>query len=514
MGGIDGLKDIKLGDIDLGNVDGEKESANENFQNYFYDRHCDYSLLKNNDDKFIVKGKKGSGKTYLVKYLENQAKKEGKFAKTIKCSQINLNSLVEVGKTTSGNEPESFYTYIILIEIARLIFEMSAKDLFCKNPLKAILFTLARKKLLKFYKERYPDGNYSFDAIKSKSSEAERFDVESSSRGFIGKRVFENKKENEKEYKKKNAYEVVSELEKMIYKCLKYTSIILISDDLDEQKKDDLSSENFKQFLINYLNSTNSLNGKLRKYKSKLIVVIRDDLLDKLNAYSSNINKLITDSSIHIDWCEKTRHNQWDYDISKMILNKIRVSAKIDESISDKDIYMKFFSNKIDDLYHMDYLISRSLGRPRDIIAFLNIIKEQNPDSLAFQPSFYRDAMARYSQYFIGEFKNELKIYYEPATIEQIFDLISDFNKPQFMYNEINDFYQKNKGQYDKISDLKIVITSLYKIGLLGNITDGAVSFGYRFDGKNKPNFLSTFIVHYGAKKSLIVKKNKKGAKR
>lgn len=144
----------------------------------------------------------------------------------------------------------------------------------------------------------------------------------------------------------------------------------------------------------------------------------------------------------------------------------------------------------------------------------MNIIKEQNPDSLAFQPSFYRDAMARYSQYFIGEFKNELKIYYEPATIEQIFDLISDFNKPQFMYNEINDFYQKNKGQYDKISDLKAVITDLYKIGLLGNITDGAVSFGYRFDGKNKPNFLSKFIVHYGAKKSLIVKKNKKGAKR
>jgi hypothetical protein len=41
--------------------------------------------------------------------------------------------------------------------------------------------------------------------------------------------------------------------------------------------------------------------------------------------------------------------------------------------------------------------------------------------------------------------------------------------------------------------------------------TDGALSFGYRFDGKNKPNFLSKFIVHYGAKKSLIVKKNKKG---
>lgn len=45
---------------------------------------------------------------------------------------------------------------------------------------------------------------------------------------------------------------------------------------------------------------------------------------------------------------------------------------------------------------------------------------------------------------------------------------------------------------------------------LVRKATDGALSFGYRFDGKNKPNFLSKFIVHYGAKKSLIVKKNKK----
>ena len=84
MGGIDDLKDIKLGDIDLGNVDGEKESANENFQNYFYDRHCDYSLLKNNDDKFIVKGKKRFRENLLGKIFRKSSKKRRKICKNNK----------------------------------------------------------------------------------------------------------------------------------------------------------------------------------------------------------------------------------------------------------------------------------------------------------------------------------------------------------------------------------------------------------------------------------------------
>lgn len=102
MGKIKDIKNIKLADIELGNADGEKESSNKNFQGYFYDRHSDYTLLKDNYDKFIVTGKKGSGKTYLVKYLENQVKKQVKnqtaLSKTIKWKDINLNSLIELSK--------------------------------------------------------------------------------------------------------------------------------------------------------------------------------------------------------------------------------------------------------------------------------------------------------------------------------------------------------------------------------------------------------------------------------
>lgn len=339
--------------------------------------------------------------------------------------------------------------------------------------------------------------------------------MDASLNGLNSKNTSEVENEKEIEYREKNVYEIIEELEELTLKCLKYISVFLISDDLDEQGLNVLSNQNFRIFLINYLNAANNLNLQLKSYKSKVIIVIRDDILDTLNAESSNINKLITDSTIQIDWCEKSRTKAWEYDISKMILNKIRVSANIDECISDKELYIKFFGKTMENDTQIDYLISRSLGRPRDLIVYLNKIKEQFPEEKEFLPAHYRDVAASYSKYFINEFKNELRIYYENDAIEQIFNLISDLNKGRFSFNDINNHYQKNKSQFDKLDDLKTIISQLYKIGLLGNESDGAVSFYYRQDGKNKANFNSNakFLIHYGAKKGLIAQINKKRAK-
>ena len=38
----------------------------------------------------------------------------------------------------------------------------------------------------------------------------------------------------------------------------------------------------------------------------------------------------------------------WENDITKMILNKIKISANIDPKTDDKEIYQHFFSKKID----------------------------------------------------------------------------------------------------------------------------------------------------------------------
>ena len=70
------IKDIRLKDIDLGSIDGDYESKNVHFEDYFYNRHTDYDLIKNEKNKFLIIGRKGSGKTYLSKYLAYMIKKK------------------------------------------------------------------------------------------------------------------------------------------------------------------------------------------------------------------------------------------------------------------------------------------------------------------------------------------------------------------------------------------------------------------------------------------------------
>lgn len=501
-----GKYNFKLSDIDIGNADGERESDNENFYDFFYNRHGNYESLKNDRNKFIVTGKKGSGKTYLVKYLEKKVINDGILAKTIKWNDINRDTLVELGKQTDEPENAIFYEYIIYIEIARLLLSIPKKQILKKiiHPIKFLKAIRSLHKLKAFYTERYPNGNYSIEKIKKNDSTSVKVDISSSLKGINNGNSTTKNVAVEKEFVKKTPYQIIEELEKLVFNILQNFSTIMISDDLDEQELNMLSNENFSSFLIKYIYAVNQINLRINKFNSKCIIVLRNDILDKLNSKSSNINKQITDSTIYINWCEKQIGKPWNYELAKMILNKIKISAKLDIKVSNKTLYKFLFPDNVEGVSAIDFLISRSLGRPRDIIVFLNKIKEKRPDSTNFKPAFFREVLNDYSNYFVNEFKNEMSIFFNQEEIEQIFSLLSDFNKRKFTFEDLQIFYNNNIKQYQKVEDLKSVVANLYSIGLLGNINDGAVSFAYRVDGKEKANFNADFVIHYGAQKKLV----------
>lgn len=67
---------VKLKDIYLGVPDGATEAENKNFEELFYDSNNKYDELMKNDEKFLVVGNKGTGKTYLAKYALLKASKK------------------------------------------------------------------------------------------------------------------------------------------------------------------------------------------------------------------------------------------------------------------------------------------------------------------------------------------------------------------------------------------------------------------------------------------------------
>ena len=63
---------IILSDIFIGNPDGLSEARNKKFDTLFYNKNNKYQLLQADPSKFIITGRKGTGKTLLGKYYEKR----------------------------------------------------------------------------------------------------------------------------------------------------------------------------------------------------------------------------------------------------------------------------------------------------------------------------------------------------------------------------------------------------------------------------------------------------------
>ena len=66
------LNDVKLKDLYMGLPDGEVEARDKRFQELFFDPNNKYNEIINSNEKFLIIGSKGTGKTYLSKYIVEQ----------------------------------------------------------------------------------------------------------------------------------------------------------------------------------------------------------------------------------------------------------------------------------------------------------------------------------------------------------------------------------------------------------------------------------------------------------
>lgn len=121
-------KDITLNDIYFGRADGSQEAEDKNFENLFYNGNKKYDLLNDNPDKYIISGRKGTGKTILAKYFEKEKNKEGIPTKILNKRELVLNLYLEKGKyALDRQEQELFIEYTLLCEMSKLILENKRK---------------------------------------------------------------------------------------------------------------------------------------------------------------------------------------------------------------------------------------------------------------------------------------------------------------------------------------------------------------------------------------------------
>lgn len=139
-------------------------------------------------------------------------------------------------------------------------------------------------------------------------------------------------KENKLEKKiiPKSYFAVVDNMENIVMELMKDVSLALIFDDIDEYTEKISEDKKFQLFLIKIIEIIYEVNEDLCNYTSgdsKIILLIRSDIIDSLQTNSSNINKIIIDSQILLNWIGKMDGGKPENNpLFDLILTKIKNS--------------------------------------------------------------------------------------------------------------------------------------------------------------------------------------------
>lgn len=278
--------------------------------------------------------------------------------------------------------------------------------------------------------------------------------------------------------------------------------LYLTIDDLDELSEYTENDEQFINMMKSYLRAVHQLNEFFFEngHHIKIITTIRTDLLEIIKGKSHNTAKLVYDYSIELKWFSPldAKKEPWKLPLTKMLIQKIKVST--DNINDDEKIYKKYFSSdtkKFGDTGHIEYILRRSFGRPRDAIQFLKKYQKLYPNDNFFNYNHFDNVFSSYASDFYSELMNDTNIYEER---EKLQILLRHMAELRFSYFSISDIQKANPDVYENVKDLKILVDLLYSIGAIGISTKKGqrvnVQFSYRDGSPITPSSASTFMLH------------------
>ncbi|WP_455650576.1 P-loop ATPase, Sll1717 family [Enterocloster citroniae] len=500
--------EIQLKNIFVGDPDGLAEAQKAQFNDLFYKKNKKYEELEKNPNKFIVTGRKGTGKTLLAKYYELQMKAEHGVAKYIDKDQVLFRQLQAIGNgLVPQRERASFITYAILKEISSLLCDeeraiLRGKGFFEKIKIKRVIKKLKRRidknNILNFEKTgiKFQDES----AISGKATSSKLCELSG-----------QRKLTNEESYSRVPYYDKIEELKKDLFELACYKKVSIIIDDLDEYDERIATNTSFAKFLSKFIEVTYKLNLELHKSSpgSKIILLFRSDLFRFLHNDSTNLNKYVVNSQVNLNWLKDSNTTQPEKHIlMDMIFNKIRTSIPEWYEKTNFELYEMLFPAKIKGRETLKYLLNYSHGRPRDIVNLLNKIIYRYPDAHKFTNDMFQAVEQEYSIDFCNELRNEMSLYYGSDYINACFSMLTLIRKNNFWKDEAEKVIYQNQ-QLAIITNLDEALEMLYRYGAIGNmkaLTQKNLKFyfGYREDGSETLNYAEKFTVHFALRMALL----------
>ena len=434
------LKEVYFGCAD---ADTEADRNPKTFRRVFFDPHNYMSELLSGD-KFILRGRKGDGKTAYSAQIRLTAPESDFYSYQRSLSNFNNTtfSRIKTYDNLGGNPYISFWKCVLLIECVGMLHRyephiqvpeyVSIVDALKKNGFLAI------------------DNDISVTVEKL---------VESNSKLNI-KGVFQHDRKHTRDMELRGAEEIYSTIKNSIKSIYLTKKFVLIVDGLD----DILNNAEFKSDIITGLiRAADEINRVFKKatLSIKTIILIRDDILNLCR--DPNLSKIVRDSGIRLSWA--ISDSPFDSDLIQLVSKRIDEVAGYQNSFPD--VWRDIFPETIRTKDTLDYILDNIIYRPRDILQFFIEIQKEFVCGNRLTSEKIESALSRYSdEYFVDAMRDELTGFFPNDAVTRLPDVLSKMGTRYFYLSNFQDECM-NYPEFNGIQS-RAILEKLFAAGYIG----------------------------------------------
>ena len=362
--------------INFGRLDAESDKS---LMDYFVEIGSIKSIL---EGKHLVIGRKGSGKTAIFRYLELQLPKKNIYTINLELDNYYFNSHKQLKETgvPENNSYTSAWKLLISLSILGNIQEEGKLTRKEEKNFNKILKDLSKN-----------DKTGAFNKIITWLKNTKKIGLPSFA-GFGGGFLESSGNGNASD----GFLSAVDSANKLSIAVAKKYDVTVLIDRIDDQWKNDEQSQNM---IIGALRAVRDINLNIDKPGvSTVILFLRTDIWDRVSF--NDRNKMRQDSEF-LSWN--------DDNLIEVLLKRAQVSLS-DNTIGWDDI---FTTNEMKQrAKSRQYVLRRTMGRPRDIIAFASdsLTSAKNNMHTIIEPEDIYNGEVEYSKHVYAELKDEFDV--------------------------------------------------------------------------------------------------------
>ncbi len=260
-------------------------------------------------------------------------------------------------------------------------------------------------------------------------------------------------------------------------------------------------------FIRDLVFTVKRMNGIFKSIggQTKIICSVRSEIINSIYRFvvSKEINKIIGGFEVPLIW-NYSNTTSYQHPIIQVLLKRIYMCEK-KEPLDYKDIYNRWFSEKIQNIEPAKYILNNSWQKPRDIVRLLSSAQNSiKGNDTSFNIAVFNALRRKYSADSLAEIKEEMRALYTAAEIDSITTCFTGY-KIYFSIKQLRErinLYYKNSILDNKFTE---VLQDLYRLGFLGNYLPSSET--YRWQHKGDENIIFSdewrLVIHYALHSAL-----------